>query len=294
MNTMYKNGILRIEVKDLFAKTIQEFMDLYFPSKKIQHLLITNGWLKMDEMKVKRETPLDGKYLTLELYPEKNSYRKLEKDNVEILYEDELLCVVNKPAGIIVHSDKEDEVTLSTLVRSHYASEPYLTLNPIHRLDKETSGLVFFSKSPLFQPLFDHMLLKREIKRTYLAFAKGKAEKGVKMTFDDPIGKDRHNAGKMIVYKNGQDALTKVESLGYKNGITTFRCTLLTGRTHQIRVHLSSHHYPIINDPLYGVPENSLDKMGLVAYELQFYHPFREENVKVKLELEPKMKALML
>jgi len=293
MNYTVKDGILRIRVDSVFCNDVQEFLDQYFPSRKIQHLMITNGWLKMDELKVKRASRLSGQYLTLELYPEKTVCHKLENDDVEICYEDELILIVNKTAGILIHSDDENEVTLTTLVRSHFANKNY-TLNPIHRLDRETSGLVFYSKSPLFQPLFDLSLQKREIKRYYLAFCKGKAEKGVKMNLDDPIGKDRHNAGKMIVYKNGQEAHTRVESLGYKNGITTFRCSLLTGRTHQIRVHLSSHNYPIINDALYGVPYPKADRMGLVAAEMVFYHPLKEENLKVKTEIPQQLKALML
>ena len=293
MQYVLRDQWLYIEIDSLFYRTVQDLMDDLIPSRKMQHLCITNGWILMDEIKVKRETVLNGKTLSILIYPSEEKYARVADDHIDIVYEDELVVIVNKEPGILVHSEQEQN-TLNDKVRSHYAGKSGYELNPLHRLDKETSGLIMYSKSPVFQPLLDQYLEKKEIRRTYLAFVKGKIDQGEKFNIDEPIGRDRHSSNKMVVYRNGQKALTKVESLGYKNNITTLRCTLQTGRTHQIRVHLSYKGYPIINDPLYGVNYDKVSRMGLVASEMVFYHPLKEENIRVSIDIDEELKQLML
>lgn len=283
MNYIVKDRTAIIDVDSLFYYTVQQFMDDLIPSRKMQHLIITNGWLRMDEIKVKRETILDGQKLYLDLYPETYEYTKIENDDIEIVYEDELLLVVNKPAGLLVHSDTK-EITLNDKVQSYFRSKNYYCLNPIHRLDKETSGLIVYSKSPVFQPLLDKYLNEKQIQRFYLAFVKGASEKGKKYSIDSPLGRDRHDSKKMIVYKNGQEAHTKAVCIASRNGFSVMQCHLLTGRTHQIRVHLSSIGFPILNDALYGVNTPKFRNMGLMATELRFYQPLKQEEIKVKID----------
>ncbi len=284
---------LMIDIDSLFYKSVQDLMDDLIPSRKIQHLLITNGWIQMDSIKVKRETILDGDKLSIDLYPETYSYLKREEDEVDIVYEDELLVIVNKKAGELVHSDGGSENSVKDKLESHYSRKNNCTYHPLHRLDRETGGLLLFSKSIIFQPLFDKYMEEKKIQRYYIALCMGKCDKGVKMTIDSPLGKDRHNAKKMVVYAKGQPAVTKVESLGYKNGITAFKCNLLTGRTHQIRVHLSSKGYPIINDDLYGKAARETKQMGLFANMVKFFHPLKEENITVSCDLPDELKKLM-
>lgn len=293
MQYVLRDKWLYIEIASLFYRTVQDLMDDLIPSRKMQHLCITNGWICMDEIKVKRETVLNGKTLSILIYPSEEKYARVADDHIDIVYEDELVVIVNKKPGILVHSDT-DQITLNDMVRSCFAAKSGYALNPVHRLDKETGGLIMYSKSAVFQPLLDQYLEKKEIRRTYLAFVKGKIDKGEKFSIDEPIGRDRHSSNKMVVYKNGQKAQTKVESLGYKNGITTLRCTLQTGRTHQIRVHLSYKGYPIINDPLYGVNFDKVSRMGLVASEMVFYHPLKEENIRISVDIDDELKQLML
>lgn len=287
-----RDKYLIIEIESLFYKTVQDFFDELVPSKKIQHLLITNGWILMDDLKVKRETVLDGKYLSILLYPTDNNYKKEENDEVKVVYEDEIILVVDKPANLIVHSDNSKDVTLTNKVRSLYRNEPY-TFNPVHRLDKETSGLIVYSKSEIFQPLLDEYINDKKIQRIYLAFVKANIDKGKKFSFDDSIGRDRHNAKKMIAYKGGQEAHTSATCISNKDGISVLKCLLKTGRTHQIRVHLSTHKFPIINDELYGVAYPKCRHMGLVASELRFYHPLKEEDVKLYANIPYDLDNLM-
>lgn len=276
--------ILEIDISSIFNNTIQDFFDEFVPSKKYQHLLIQNKWILIDGQSVKREDEIKGSILSINIYPEDNIYKE-ENANIDIAYEDELCVVVFKPKGVLVHSDGNNEVTLTDYVRSIYKDKPYIDVQPIHRLDKETSGLVMFSKSVIFQPLLDKLLSEKTIRRYYLAFVKGKMKVGESITIDKPIGKDRHNANKRVIAKNGQNALTKVKCLGSKGGISAVKCYLDTGRTHQIRVHLASIGYPIINDDLYGIRDNKLVRMGLIADELEFYHPLKQETIKIEATL---------
>ena len=279
-----RDRILHIEIDSLYNKIIQEFLDEYIPSKKYQHLLIQNKWLLMNGNPVKREDDIMGTDISINLYPQDHIYQKIDYQ-IDVVYEDEICLVVNKPKGVLVHSDGNDEVTLTDYVKSYYADTPYIDVQPIHRLDKETTGLVMFSKSIIFQPLLDKLLSEKNIRRYYLAFVKGKMNKGDSLTIDKPIGKDRHNSSKRVVTSSGQTALTKVKSLGSRNGLSILRCFLDTGRTHQIRVHLSSLGYPIVNDELYGIKDKALIRMGLIADELEFYHPLKEESIEVDATL---------
>ena len=286
-----KNRILNIKIDSLFCKTVQEFLDTYIPSKKYQHLLIQNKWLLIDNEKVKREDEIKGDILSINIYPEDYIYKEVN-NKLDVVYEDELFLIVNKPKGILVHSDGNDEITLTDYVKSYYKDLNYIDVQPIHRLDKETTGLVMFSKSAIFQPLLDKLLKEKSIRRHYLAFVKGKMKIDETLVIDKKIGKDRHNSKKCVVSKNGQDALTKVRCLGSKFGLSVLRCSLDTGRTHQIRVHLSHIGYPIINDDLYGIKDNKLIRMGLVADELEFYHPLKEDTIKVEANLPNDIRKL--
>lgn len=286
---------LNIKIDSLFVKTIQEFFDTYIPSKKIQHLLIQNKDILMDGNPVKREDDIAGIDLSINIYPQDHHYEKVDL-KLDVVYEDEIMLVVNKPKDLLVHSDGNDEMTLTRMVESYYADKPYITPLPIHRLDKETSGLVMFSKSIVFQPVLDKLLSEKQIRRNYLAFVKGKMDIDKLMTIDKPIGKDRHNANKRIIYMDGQSAITKIRCVGCNKAknYSVLLCTLDTGRTHQIRVHLSSIGYPILNDELYGLRSDLCIRMGLFAESIDMYHPLIEDNLSVEAKLPSDLEKLYI
>ena len=286
---------LHIDINSLFVKTIQEFFDEFIPSKKVQHLLIQNKNILLDGNPVKREDDIVGLNLDLNIYPEIHAYERNDM-KLDVVYEDEIILVVNKPKDVLVHSDGSDEMTLTKMVESYLSDRNHISALPIHRLDKETSGLVVYSKSEVFQPLLDLYLSQKKIRRNYLAFVEGKMEPGTILTIDKPIGKDRHNPNKRIIYKNGQNALTKVRCIGVNKAknYSILLCSLDTGRTHQIRVHLSSIGHPILNDELYGSKTDLCVRMGLFAESIEMYHPLKEDNLEIDCELPNDLNRLYM
>ena len=128
------------------------------------------------------------------------------------------------------------------------------------------------------------------------AFVEGRMEPGTILSIDKPIGKDRHDPNKRIIHKNGQSALTKVRCVGCNRSknYSVLLCTLETGRTHQIRVHLSSIGHPILNDDLYGKQSDLCVRMGLFAESIELYHPLKEENMEIECELPNDLNKLYM
>lgn len=154
-------------------------------------------------------------------------------------------------------------------------------VNPgvVHRLDMETSGLVLFAKNPFILPILNRLLEKKEISREYWALVDGNINRK-ELVFRDKIGRDRHDRRKRIVdAKNGQYAETHVSRLKqFSNKTSLARCKLKTGRTHQIRVHLSHHNLPILGDPLYN-SKSKTSRLMLHAFRLSFTHPLTLEKL---------------
>ena len=294
MKYILEDKILKIEIASLFNEKVQDFFDEFIPSKKIQHLLIQNKWITLDGNPCKRDDFIVGMNLEINIYPELYEYHE-SKHKLDVVYEDEIILVVNKPKGVLVHSDGNDEDTLTEWVKAYFIDRPYVSAYPLHRLDKETSGLVMFSKSIIFQPLLDKLLSEKQIRRSYLAFVKGKMERNASMVINEPIGKDRHNANKRVVYKGGQSALTKVRSLGYskKNDFSILRCILDTGRTHQIRVHLAYIGYPVHNDPVYSNKTCTDFGQFLHSAYLKFKHPITGEMLEFSSKLPEEFQSFI-
>lgn len=259
--------------------TVQEFLDKYIPSRKQQHLLYQKKRIFLDQEVAKRESFLQGNYLILPLYEEKGSHFPPQRQRVAIPYRDPFLLVAYKEAGLLVHSDGEKEISLTELLQGQRREK----LQAIHRLDKDTCGLVLFSRSPLFQSLFDKMMQEREISREYIAIVQGRIKKGSHFSYQQPIGRDRHNARKMRLSRAGKSACTEVIGLGGNGEVSVVSCHLQTGRTHQIRVHFAGNAHPLLGDELYGKKDER--GLALFATRLRFYHPFLEKEILVEAPL---------
>ena len=196
-------------------------------------------------------------------------------DLVKEVYQDQHLIVVNKPEGMKTHGNQPDEIALLNHVSAYVGQTCYV----VHRLDMETSGLVLFAKNPFILPILNRLLEKKEIAREYWALVEGQIG-SKELVFRDKIGRDRHDRRKRVVDpKNGQHAETQVSRLKqFPNKISLVRCKLKTGRTHQIRVHLSHHNFPILGDPLYN-SKSKTSRLMLHAFRLSFTHPLTLEKL---------------
>lgn len=210
---------------------------------------------------------------------------------LDILYEDDHVLVVNKPYGLLVHpGDATDVDTLDHRVVAFFTERGH-TRRPyhIHRLDRDTTGLVLYAKHTYSARTLSAMMERNQIHRTYYAIVRGRPipRRG---TIDEPIGRDRHVSGRYRVSKTGKPASTSYEMVqDWPVGNTSsslVRCELETGRTHQIRVHLSSIGCPVVGDALYGGGEGVGTFVwsrgyGLHARHLSFVHPYLRDVVRV-------------
>lgn len=199
---------------------------------------------------------------------------------VSILYEDDHMIVFNKPPYINTHPNQSEEDTLLNAAMFHMVASGELgSIRHIHRLDRDTSGAILFAKHPFAGAILDRMLEKRQIKRTYIALVHGSMPQR-KGTLQGPIGRDRHHPTKRRVSPTGQEAVTHYQTLkkDKKNSLTYVKCWLETGRTHQIRVHMSHIGHPLAGDILYG-GKPIFPRQALHAAKLEWKHPFTNEKI---------------
>lgn len=200
----------------------------------------------------------------------------------QISYEDDDLAIVMKPKGVKTHpNDLKENNTLMNHVIYTLESD---YVEPIHRLDQETVGLLIVAKNPLMKKILDRMLEENEITRIYKANVKSLLP--IKpQTIDSPIGKDKFHPNKRRISNTGQRAITHIlSSKMIKEGVCQLDIKLDTGRTHQIRVHLAEIGHPVIGDPLYG--DSTLRQLELNSHKIEFKHPLTQELISVSLDDE--------
>lgn len=208
----------------------------------------------------------------------------------DILFVNDTLVAVDKPAGIIVHGDGTGALTLTDMLREAILAgkvgrcdetDPN-ELQALQRLDRDTTGIVLFSRRKSTQPLYDRLIAEHGFEKRYLAVARGRA-RWTERTIDAPIGRDRHDARRMRVSRTGKPARTSIRVLDTRHvdgeWLTLLDVSLETGRKHQIRVHLAHEGLPLFGDALYGKP----DPRGLMlhAHELAFTDPVTGKPLRI-------------
>lgn len=266
------------QLNGITIKTLLE--EYWLIPRKIRHFLRTKKTIQVNGQAINwQSTITTGDIIALafdnEDYPDKSI--PLGNPNlVDCLYEDDHIIIVNKPEGMKTHGNEPTEIALL----NHVSAFTQQTCYVVHRLDMETSGVILFAKNPFVLPILNRLLENRQISRRYWALAEGQFSQK-RLTYRDPIGRDRHDRRKRLVDKlSGQKAITHVTRLKSNDNCTLVSCQLDTGRTHQIRVHLSHHQHAIIGDPLYST--HKANRLMLHAYELSFTHPFTLEQINIQ------------
>ena len=217
---------------------------------------------------------------------------KAQEIPIDIIYEDIDIIVVNKPKGMVVHpaNGNPDGTLVNAIMAICKDSLSGIggEIRPgiVHRLDKDTSGLLIVAKNDKAHVNMSEQIKNHEVKKTYIALVRGIVKEN-EATIDMPIGRSRSDRKKMAVDKNGRNAVTHIKVLKRYDKYTLLEINIETGRTHQIRVHLSHIGYPIIGDYIYSNGKNEFGVVGqcLHAKCLEFKHPVTGKEMKLEAPL---------
>ena len=270
-------------------------------------------WIKAERVLVdgkilKAKDKLEGgEIISLDAEPESVIEAEAENIPLDIIYEDDSILIVNKPAGLVVHPAAGN--WQGTLLNALLYHVPSLDTLPragiVHRIDKDTSGLLMVAKTLQAHNSLTEQLQERTINREYLAITKGRMTAGG--TVDEPIARDPHDRLKYAVRESGKEAVTHYRVVQRFNHHTLVRLKLETGRTHQIRVHMAYLRFPLLGDPLYGgrfqMPKNcsaeleqllrSFKRQALHAETLGLQHPVTDEYMEWQQPLPDDMVQLL-
>ena len=234
----------------------------------------------------------NGDIITIEEVKPQEIELEAQEIPIEIIYEDTDIIVVNKPKGMVVHpaNGNPDGTLVNAIMAICKESLSGIggEIRPgiVHRLDKDTSGLLIVAKNDKAHVNMSEQIKNHEVKKTYMALVRGCIKEN-EATIDMPIGRSNSDRKKMAVNKNGKNALTHIKVLKRYDKYTLLEINIETGRTHQIRVHLSHIGFPVIGDYIYSNGKNEFGVVGqcLHAKELEFKHPISGNHMKLQAPL---------
>lgn len=227
---------------------------------------------------------------------------KIEPENIplDIVWEDENMLVVNKPSGMLTHPTTIE--TTGTLVNAllYKYGENLSDVNGefrrgiLHRLDRNTSGMLMIAKNNKTHEYLVEKMKQGEMTKKYLTVVKGVIEED-EFTIDKPIGRNPNQPHKMAIVEGGKESISKVKVLERFKDATLIEVHLITGRTHQIRVHLSSIGHPVYNDTLYGFGKMKIktEEQVLESYKLSFPHPFDGKIISLEIKPDDKIEKVL-
>lgn len=282
--------------KEHAGYTVEQYLKeiLHYSGRKIQKLtrqkgILLNGKNAYLHKKITAKDTL--KVLTVK----DTSYGvNPEQGSVHILYEDEHLLVVNKPPRQLVHpAGQTTSGTLANFLAYHFQQKGVLTtLRPLHRLDRDTSGCVVFAKNARSQFILEQQLKAGQLHRTYLAIVKDHVQP-TEGTITAPIGPHPRQANRRAVNPNGDPAITHYRTVQIFQEHTLLELSLETGRTHQIRIHLSHLGYPLLGDGMYGVRSSLISRQALHACAVTFQAVDGKETITVQAPLPKDMSSAL-
>ena len=266
--------------------------------------LIEEGYVKVNEEKVKSGYSLKkDDVVDITIKEDETCDINPENISLDIVYEDDDIIIVNKPKGMVVHpaNGNYTGTLVNALMYSHKDKLSSIngSIRPgiVHRIDKDTSGILVVAKNDEAHKKLSSIFKVHDIKREYIALVKGIVKED-RLDINLPIGRSAKDRKKMAVTnKNSREAITHIEVLErfYASNVTLLKATLETGRTHQIRVHMSYMHHPIVGDEVYGKKDPKFKVTGqmLHAKLLGFKHPTTNEYVEFESEIPEYFKDIL-
>ncbi len=298
---MEKKEIIKVEEK-ISGERIDSFLAkrLDLTRTRIQELIKVEQ-IKVNNKKIKSSYKIEENDEIEIIIPEIQEVEIIPEDiKIDIIFEDKDIAVINKQAGLVVHpAQGHYSGTLVNAILYHIKDLSGINgeMRPgiVHRLDKDTSGLIIIAKNDKAHLELTNMFQNKEIKKTYLAIVKGKINKK-KGRIATQIGRDRNDRKKMAVLDSltqGKNAITNFRVIDQNEKFSLLKVDIETGRTHQIRVHMKYMGYPILGDSVYGRPDSEKRQM-LHAYKLEFLHPITKEKMEIIAELPDDFKKALI
>lgn len=282
---------MEIEVKENLVRIDKFLVDYLDESRSTIAKMIDNSFILVNGQKVKANYIVkvgdmisveDGFIEELDILP--------EDIKIDIVYEDDDIIIVNKESGMVVHpGNGNTHGTLVNALLNHTESLSDVNgeIRPgiVHRIDKDTSGLMIVAKNNKAHTILAESLARHEIKRDYIALLKGEFLSDT-ATIDAPIGRDKVNRKRMAVTSiNSKEAITHMRVIERYKNYTLVRLSLETGRTHQIRVHMDYIGYPVYNDPVYTNDKCSDFGQFLHSTSIDFVHPTTKEKMHFEVDV---------
>lgn len=257
--------------------------------------LLVNG-----EEQTVRQFVVAGDEVTV-IIPDEGEHETLipYKSDIDIVFEDDHLLVVNKPSGVAsIPSQYHKEDTMAHRVKYYYNQQGYANrvIHVVTRLDRDTTGLMLFAKHGFSHAMMDRQLRSKELKKFYVALVSGDIyslpkEDVIRL----PIGRDMTSLVKRQVIETGQMGITEYTIKNSHDDIASVGIQLHTGRTHQIRVHFSAIGYPLLGDSMYGGEmDRGIERQALHCERLELRHPFTNEPLELRQEIPNDMKRLVV
>lgn len=277
-------------------------MDLLDISRSKAQKLIDNGNILVNGnvSKSSYSVKLDDIIEVLSMEDEKVDILP-EKIDLDIVYEDEYLLVVNKPSGMVVHPGNGHYSGTLVNALMYHCNNNLSSVNGsvrpgiVHRIDADTSGLLLVAKDDMVHNDLAKQISEKSVVRKYVSLVHGVINED-SATVDAPIGRDKGDRKKMCVTAdNSKDSITHIRVLERYENATLIECKLETGRTHQIRVHMEYINHPVVNDPVYGFNKMDDKEFGqmLHAKEIGFVHPVTHEFMDFQTDVPNKFKEIL-
>lgn len=290
MNLIYEVE-LNMNINEILTKKLMI-------SSRLKNKLIKNKNVLLNGVFVDtRNIAHVGDILTIDLgYPEDNSNIVSKQINLDIVYEDEHLLAINKPAGLAVHpSILHFDDSLANGVKFYFDTIGLKKkIRAVNRIDLNTSGLVLFAKNEYVQECLIKQMNSSSFEKIYLAVVLGTL-KNKKGTINALIARKENSIIERCVSEDGQTAITHYEILEEFEGYSLVKCILETGRTHQIRVHMAYIGHPLLGDSLYGTNDQSLiSRQALHSYKMNFIHPVSNKQISLEAKIPKDIENLFI